>query len=199
MTSQPAETKSNKFLVITLPVIISLIILIGFLSWLLFFAPEKNFLTQLPGVKQSRQAMPQYQKETFPEVTASPDQSTVEEEPTRAPKPIGTGRKGFTISSGKQNVPQFGKNYLDPIDPDQDSQQEIIIAAENSVPIDNVQVTIKTDNKETPVEMKLAEGTEADGIWEGSWTVDDTYLYNYKIEVVASAANGEQKATLTLR
>jgi len=135
--------------------------------------------------------MPQY-----PEVTAAPSPSPV---PTRAPKPIGTGRKGFTISGGNQNAPKFNKSFLDPIDPKQGATQTIIINAENSLPIEAVEVTVKTDNKETPLEMQLTEGTETNGTWQGSWTVDNTYLKNYRVEITATADNGTQKVELTLR
>lgn len=190
MPDKPAK-KTDKFFLITVSIIISLVILIVFTSWLLFFAPKDSFLAQLPGIKQTREFFP-----FFPEATPIPQPSP---RPTRGPKPIGSGRTGFTVSGGKRDAPQFERSFLDPIDPEQGEEQKIIINAKNSTPINNISVIVKTDTTNTQLEMNLTSGDATSGTWEGSWVVDDTYLRNYQIEIIAEAANSIQQAEMVLR
>ncbi len=128
--------------------------------------------------------------------TEKPD---VSPSPLPTPRPLPHGKHGFTVQGGNRNAPQFGRGFLDPIDPQKNTQQGIIISASNSVPIDSVTAIIKTDNKETSIKLSVSEGTNTNGTWTGSWTVNDTYLYNYIVQIIAKAGNEEQNVELTLR
>jgi hypothetical protein len=199
MPNQPVETRSNKFIIIAIPTIIFLLVLIGLGIWLLMSEPNSNFLTQLLGTKPKQTNQVTQKKEIFPEATAHPNQSKIDRETTPVIKPIGTGKKSFRVVGGETDTPKLKPSILDPIDPKQGSSQKIIVNAENSEPIQSVLVKVKTDNKETPVIMKLTKGTTTDGTWEGNWTVNDTYQYTYSVDITAVAKNGEQSVTLTLR
>lgn len=191
MSKKTAKNKSDKFFVITTPIIISLIILIGACTWLLFFAPEKNMLTQIPGIKQTRQLLHQY-----PTVTRTPSPTT---KPTITPEPIPHGPKGFSISGGKHNAPLFGRGRIDPYDPQQGETQTIIINIQSQSPVTNVQAILTTDHQENQIPMELVEGSETDGKWQGSWQVNDTYLHIYKLTIKATNSENTQEATLILR
>ena len=43
------------------------------------------------------------------------------------------------------------------------------------------------------------DGSAADGTWQGSWTVDDSYLYNYNLILTAVSSRGQTSVEITLR
>jgi len=48
--------------------------------------------------------------------------------------------------------------------------------------------------------LTLSTGTNLNGEWQGSWTVDDDYLYNYKLILEASAGTADPvRVEITLR
>lgn len=134
-----------------------------------------------------------------PETSQQKSPSKTSPTPIKTPRPLPHGKQNFSVRGGIQNAPTFEKGQLDPIDPKQNTEQKISIYAENFVPIDSIEATVKTDNKKSPIKMKLTEGTETAGTWMGAWTVDDTYLQRYQIKIVAKASNGNQEVELTLR
>ena len=59
---------------------------------------------------------------------------------------------------------------------------------------------MKTDHVVSrPYPFKLISGTNTDGQWQGSWKMDDTYLYNYLLTLTAESANKSATIEITLR
>ena len=123
-------------------------------------------------------------------------------EPYRGtPKPLATGKQIYSISGSKINAPKVAEVVIDPIDPSPGANQKVSakVLSLSGEPITEVSVTMITDNKKTFYPLKLSSGTNLDGVWEGSWSLSDTYLYLYQAAVKAKNAKDEWEVTLTFR
>lgn len=119
--------------------------------------------------------------------------------PTPTPRPIPSGKKTFSVSSGKKTGPQFRTGFIDPYDPKSGTGQTISISLVGSKPVTTAKLTMQTDTKSKEVVMSLTSGTASEGVWEGTWTVDDTYLYTYNATIAASDGQETNTITITLR
>ncbi len=129
----------------------------------------------------------------------TPSEPTPFPTPTRAPRPIPHGKWGFGISNSGAG-PKFGRGYLDPYDPAIRTAQTITLYVADDKPVISVTATVKTDNKvHSPISLSRINGSDLGGEWQGTWTVDDTYLYTYMILFEAVSANGNAKAESTFR
>lgn len=119
--------------------------------------------------------------------------------PTHSPRPIPSGKKTFSVSSGKKTGPLFGEGAIDPYDPKIKATQTISVAITGTKPVTTATLTMQTDTKTKKVPMKIISGTNTNGVWEGSWTVDDSYLFTYVATITASDNTETNKIDLTLR
>lgn len=129
----------------------------------------------------------------------NPKQSTPLPSFSSAPRPIPTGKQTFSVSMGKKSGPKIRTGTIDPYDPKKGSKQTISVMVQSKNPITITKITMQTDTKSKEVAMQLTSGTVTDGIWEGTWTVDDTYLYTYNAIIEASDGKESNVITLTLR
>ncbi len=119
--------------------------------------------------------------------------------PTPTPRPIPHGKWGFGVSTS-QRGPQLGRGYLDPYDPAYGAKQIITLYASDDKAVQSVRATIKTDTKvHQPIEFTRINGSDLGGEWQGSWTVDDTYLYTYSMVFEAQSQNGKTQVESTFR
>ena len=120
--------------------------------------------------------------------------------PTSTPRPIPTGPKSFTVSQGDKTVPQFSTGIVDPYDPAKGATQTVTINVKFGKPITRVTAILETDKKTSPpVEFKLISGTNTSGQWQGSWKINDTYLYNYVLTLQAESGKSVGSVIITLR
>ncbi len=120
--------------------------------------------------------------------------------PTPTPRPIPHGKTGFSVSQADKTKPQFGRGNIDPYDPSQGSKQTVTISVKDEQPITQVTAILKTDNVVSqPYPFQLISGSTTDGQWQGSWTVDDTYLYIYNLVLEATSSRGQSTVEITLR
>jgi len=116
------------------------------------------------------------------------------------PRPIPHGKTGFSVSQADKIKPQFGRGSIDPYDPPQDSKQTVTISIKDEQPITQVAAIFKTDNTVSqPFSLQLISGTETDGQWQGSWTINDTYFYTYNLILEATSSRGQSTVEITLR
>ena len=118
------------------------------------------------------------------------------------PKPIPHGKQGFIVSLGqKVPGPRMGQGFIDPYDPAPGAQQTLTIEINNfDKPVEKVAAILTTDNKVSPeYPLKQIDGTENNGHWQGSWTVNNSYLHNYVLTIKAVGPNGTSKVDITLR
>lgn len=142
---------------------------------------------------QKYQDLPEDQSE----VPAS--QVSVRPTPTSVPKKIPHGKIPFTASTSWPG-PKFTGGFFDPYDPAMGSSMTIAIDMADTQPVQQVWATVKTDNKTSgKIPFKRVSGTDMDGQWQGTWTVNDTYDYTYMITIEADSANGHTRDEIALR
>jgi len=95
----------------------------------------------------------------------------------------------------------MGQGSIDPYDPAPGAQQTLTIEINNfDKPVEKVTAILTTDNKVSPeYPLKQIDGTENSGHWQGSWIINDSYLYNYILTIKATGTNGTSKVDITLR
>lgn len=101
--------------------------------------------------------------------------------PTTLPK----GTQTYTFSYGDAvQGPKPQTLTINPLSPDSGQPQSITIAIRNTTPVTDVSVFTTTDTKnEVRHTLTRTGGTPTDGAWEGSWTLDDSYLSRYYIRL----------------
>lgn len=111
--------------------------------------------------------------------------------------PLAQGRRIYNISGGTKGGPQMTQAVIDPLDPKPSQIQTLTLKANNLKPIIEIKATVITDNEESVNSLKLIQGSNTDGVWQGSWRIKDEYDYNYQIELVAKN-NEEIESIVTL-
>ena len=121
--------------------------------------------------------------------------------PTYTPRPIPHGEKGFSVSQSDKNIPKFGRGSINPYDPIQGATQKVTINVTHTQPVTKVSATLKTDHTVSkPVAFTLIGGTDTNGQWQGSWVVNDTYLFMYQLTLTAESTGFKPASvTITLR
>lgn len=120
--------------------------------------------------------------------------------PTPTPRAIPHGKIEFSVAQSDNTVPQFGKGFIDPYDPEKGETQTITIAVKHSQPVTKVTAVLKTDHTTSvPVPFALVSGSDTDGQWQGSWKVTDTYLYTYNVVLQAESLGRLASVEATLR
>ncbi len=195
MPNSKTSSRKDYFFLITVPIIVGLILSIGFGVWLLFFAPKDNRLSQLPGIKQTKKFI----NNQFPVATKAPEKENRLAALTPTPRPIRKGMSRFKISGGIAAAPQFGSGSVDPVDPGQGNEQTLKINITSDSEVQSAKVTVLTDNGQKDVPMELASGDKTNGQWQATWTIDDTYIYRYKLNLEATNNAATQETSLLLR
>jgi len=137
-----------------------------------------------------------------PQPTAQPTSSplpTVTPTPIPTPRAIPHGNVLFLIRAGNQKGPAVIKGSIDPYDPDYGAIQKIQVYTSTSQPDQSMNITLKTDNYDTTIPMSIATISGSFNIWEGTWTVIDSYLHTYKANIEAVGANGVTTLPIMLR
>lgn len=132
-----------------------------------------------------------------PQITTSP---TPTPRPSPPPAPIAQGKQIYNVSQGSGSKgPGMRQLVVDPFDPKKGENQTMSVKVQNKKPVTIVSIILKTDTKATTYQLKLKEGKDTDGLWEGSWTTDDTHDYVYTAVVSASDTIESAQVTLSFR
>ncbi len=132
----------------------------------------------------------------FPTASTSPTPTPT---PKPTPRPIPHGKIPFKVGMALSVWPKMTEGFLDPYDPSFLQQQTVSIKVNDTKPVTSVTATLKTDNSSNTVTLRLVEGTNLDGRWEGSWRVSDSYLYNYNLILTGESGSGKSSVDITLR
>jgi hypothetical protein len=138
------------------------------------------------------------QPTSIPQPTSTPIPTAT---PTPTPRPIPHGKEDFFVSIGSGSKgPKMGKGTIDPYDPALNSQQQLTIEVGDPVGVSQVETILETDHKKIgPFQLKLINGDNKSGNWNGEWLVDDSYLYKYVLTINATGASGQSSVSVTLR
>jgi len=124
---------------------------------------------------------------------------TITPTPAPIPRAIPHGNVIFTISGGNQRGPQVSRGSIDPYDPEYGATQKIQIYTDINQSNQSMRVMMNTDNGSVTVPLSLTATTSYFNIWEGTWTVTDSYLFTYKATVEATSENGTTIVPIFLR
>lgn len=120
--------------------------------------------------------------------------------PTPTPTKLFHGKDTYIVSRGSQaQGPNITEVSLDPLDPAVGATQLFSVKASYSNPITSVTLKLRTDTKTTTLPLTRTGGLDVGGVWTGSWTVPENYLYNYIITVTAKSGNEETSIPVTIR
>jgi len=140
---------------------------------------------------------------TFPEETQVTEPAAEGEEipptPTPTPTKLFHGKDTYYISGGAPDDPHFQQVDVDPLDPEVGANQKFTVKISSKYPVTTAYLTVHTDTHSTKVPLNLISGTREEGIWEGSWTIAETYLYTYLIVPTAQTQYTQASSTITVR
>ena len=128
------------------------------------------------------------------------NQSKEDLEEKKLPPPVHTlsdRAEKFSVSS-KEDHPTFTKELIaDPFKVKEGEEQYFSVWAKDSSGVEKVIAVIKTDKEDKILELKLVEGTEREGRWEGSWLAKDISLsdsYSTEFQII-NKNNQARKST----
>ncbi|MBI2279039.1 MAG: hypothetical protein HYU81_03190 [Candidatus Brennerbacteria bacterium] len=95
--------------------------------------------------------------------------------------------------SGNQSGPEIYEASFDPLGSVAEGvEQRVRVKVRYAGFVESVQVTMIMDGGEHPFPLALKEGSAADGVWEGSWTVADTRERVYQAAIEAKGSSAEK-------
>lgn len=121
--------------------------------------------------------------------------------PKKTPAPLKQGKGTYNISQGSEvSGPRITQVSLDPLDPKKGEKQTISVKTFHTSPITQVKITLVSDNKtQTLPPLSLVSGTNLDGEWQVTWTVDDTVLYKYILTITSASSSGQSSVEVAPR
>lgn len=143
---------------------------------------------------------PQLQKQLALKPKIAPTPTASYRQQFQAPAPLAQGKQTYNISRGSGSKgPDIRQVIFDPLDAKPGQNQTISVKVQNKSSVKSVSVTLKTDNKTKTYDLKLKDGTDLNGIWEGSWSAEDTHDFEYRAIVESADGIDKFKTELTLR
>lgn len=122
--------------------------------------------------------------------------------PTPKPSPIAlkpdNGLKGtYQIGMGSHTGPSVTQAIFDPLDIQKGQTLTVTISANYPGSISKLTATLTEDNSSQNIPVQLSSGSETDGKWTGSVTLNDSVQYKYILTVTATSPDGKS-STVTV-
>ncbi len=120
--------------------------------------------------------------------------------PTPTPTRLNPGKETYSIGqwSGAKG-PGIPTLTLDPLDPKLNQQQHLSVHVNYDQPVTAVSIEVQSDNKTKTLPLVLTGGSDTNGDWSIDWTVDDTVLYKYILNVSATGNGVTNTVTVAPR
>jgi hypothetical protein len=110
------------------------------------------------------------------------------------------GVKGtYNVGQGKHDGPTVSQIIFNPLDVKKGQQLEITMKLTNVSPIQEVTGSLQMDNKMQTFTFQRTSGTDLDGMWQTTITLEDGVQYDYKLAITAKAANGINEVQMAPR
>lgn len=128
--------------------------------------------------------------------------ATVAPKPTVKPTPIplkpDNGTKGtYQVGMGAHDGPTITQVIFDPLDVKKGETLNLSVKTNFTSTISSVTAVLTTDNGSQNISFSLSSGTNTDGVWNGSVTLNDSVDYKYVLTITSKSANGKQ-STVTV-
>lgn len=120
--------------------------------------------------------------------------------PTPTATYLKPGKETYIYSAGEgTTVPKLSQVDIEPHDPKKGQTQKVDVKYMHSSPIQQISIQLFSDNKSETHQLTRKDGTDMNGTWSGTWTVDDTVLYRYSLRFFVKADGKEVPYTVVLR
>lgn len=120
--------------------------------------------------------------------------------PTPTSTYLKSGKESYVYSWGEgTTVPKMNYVDIDPHDPKKGQKQTVNAKFTHTSPISQVSLQLFSDNTSETFPMKRNEGTDTNGTWTGTWTINDTVLYRYDLRFLVKADGKEIPYDVVLR
>lgn len=112
--------------------------------------------------------------------------------PSPMPKPLLPGPHIFSVSS-KNAIIVVKELYISSLATKIGDPQTFRLTLKDSKgAVNSVSINLITDKKSEIHALTLKSGTGADGIWEGTWTTNDTHDYIYQAKTIIKDGSGNK-------
>lgn len=120
--------------------------------------------------------------------------------PTPTSTYLKPGKESYIYSWGEgTTIPKMNYVDVDPHDPKKGQTQKINVKFTHTAPILQISLQLFSDNKSETHPMTMSEGTDTNGTWTGSWSIDDTVLYRYDLRFLVKTEGKEFPYDVVLR
>lgn len=117
-----------------------------------------------------------------------------------APPAIALPDRDTYFVTSKEPGPQIYEVSFNPLGTaSRGAEQKVSVKVRYENPVDAVSVRMIMDGGPHPLALTLVEGNAADGKWEGSWTVVDTYDAAYQAAIEAKSGEIVSRVVLSFR
>lgn len=106
--------------------------------------------------------------------------------------------QAFSVSSGNENGPKIVNGFIDPYFAEVGSRQMISVYIEDEFGVNEADIGVIINNKETKYPLKLMSGTNTEGHWQARWKMDDTNYEDYKLAIYAHSSVEDTRVVITL-
>jgi hypothetical protein len=108
--------------------------------------------------------------------------------PTPTPTWLKPGKDTYAISQAPGIAgPKVSTLTLDELDPKKNDKQTITAHVVSDQPVTAVSIEYISDNKTRTLPLTMTGGIATNADWQAVWTVDDTVLYKYILNISATA------------
>jgi len=106
-----------------------------------------------------------------------------------------------TYSVTTKSVPTIYQIVVDPLNVNYSASQTVTasIRDTNGNPITSVSGSAITDTKSVNFTLTRISGTETDGVWQGTWVLQDSICQNYQVKISATSQSGTSNVVLTFK
>jgi hypothetical protein len=77
--------------------------------------------------------------------------------------------------------------------------QTVTLKVTNAAPVTGVSVGVVTDNKTDLHALSRISGSDTNGVWEGSWRINDSYVQTYGLALNLTSTTGTYSNTMYFR
>lgn len=111
-----------------------------------------------------------------------------------------SGKQTYRFNHGSNVVgPKMQSVTINPLDPQNGDTQTITVEMGSSSLLTKAIITIYTDNKQKEIGLKFVSGDLENGIYQGSWAVNDTYEKRYAFRYILTDSSGTYDNTMSPR
>ena len=167
------------------------------LGYIVVIAVIAVILAAIVYIYKAQQLSTLPQEESQTQVT--PSKPPAPPTPTPTPTALKHGKESYTVSGGGVDEPHPQDITIDPLDPAVGATQTFVLGIKTKYPVTTAYLSVRTDTKTTKIPLSLSSGTTTDGTWTASWTVPETYTYNYLITPVVQTQYNQSSTQITIR